>query len=109
MSRTNLIEEKILLEYPAHVSLANYNMDKRIVLEIQMSDLSKRAEAHDLVDKLADISKYPLNIIIKYGKTTEYFMQGKYYEIDSYQEYINLLSKKLQEEKPPFLINFNRN
>lgn len=95
MNRTNLIDEGILMEYPAHVSLANYNLDKRIVLEIQMSDLSKRAEAHDLIDTLADISDYPLNIIIKYGKTTEYYMQGKYYEIDSYQEYINLLSKKI--------------
>ena len=95
MTRTNLVEEGILMEYPAHVSLANYNLDKRIVLEVQMSDLSKRDEAHDLIDKLADISVYPLNIIIKYGKSTEYFMQGKYYEIDSYQDYIELLSKKV--------------
>ena len=95
LNRTNLLSEGILMEYPAHISLENYNLDKRIVLEIQMSDISKRDEAHDLIDKMNDISKYPLNIIIKYGKSTEYFMQGKYYEIDSYDEYIKLLSKKI--------------
>lgn len=95
LTRTSLIDEGILMEYPANVSLANYNMDKKIVLEIQMSDLSKREEAHDLIDKLDDISIYPLNIIIKYGKSTEYFIQGKYYEINSYQEFIDLLGKKI--------------
>ena len=95
MNRNNVIEESVLMEYPATISLANYNLDKRIVLEIQMSDLSKRAEAHDLIDKLSDISNYPLNIIIKYGKNTEYFIQGKYYEINSHQEFIHLLSRKV--------------
>ena len=95
LDRKNLITESVLMEYPSTINLTNYNLDKRIVLEITMSDLSKRDEAHELIDNLADMSIYPLNIIINYGKSTEYFMQGRYYEIDSEREYIKLLAKRV--------------
>lgn len=95
MNRSSIVDEKTTMVYPGSISLANYNMDKRIVLEVQMSDLTKRDEAHDLIDKLTDIAEYPLNIIIKYGKTTEYYLQSKYYDIDTYQEYIDILKTKV--------------
>lgn len=95
LTRTSLIEEGVQLEYPAHINLKNYNMDKKIVLEIDMSDITKREEAHDLIKQLTEQAIYPLNIIVHYGKYTEYYVQGKYYDIGSRSAYISLLSKRI--------------
>ena len=76
------------------INLKNYNMDKKIVLEINMSDITKRDEAHDLIKQLTNQSIYPLNIIVHYGKYTEYYVQGQYYDISSRDDYISLLSKR---------------
>ena len=94
LTRTSLVEEGIQFEYPAHINLKNYNMDKKVVLEINMSDITKRDEAHDLIKQLTNQSIYPLNIIVHYGKYTEYYVQGKYYDISSRDDYISLLSKR---------------
>lgn len=95
LDRNSLIEYGIQFEYPAHINLKNYNMDKKIVLEITMSDITKRDEAHDLIKQMTNQSIYPLNIIVHYGKYTEYYVQGKYYDISSRDDYISLLSKRV--------------
>ena len=52
------------------------------------------------IKQLTNQSIYPLNIIVHYGKYTEYYVQGKYYDISDLGKIINVV--KFPQKECPF-------
>jgi hypothetical protein len=97
MTRNSINAESIYLDYPSTITLKKYNEDKKIVLEIKMSDISKIAEAHSIIKELKDISEHPINVIINYAKETEYYIQDELVQVANKEEYSKLLKAKIRE------------
>lgn len=96
MTRTSINTESIYFEYPSKITLENYNEDKKIVLEIKLSAITKKEEADKIIKELRDLSKYPINVIISYSKKTEYYIQDELMDIKSHDEYANILKDKIK-------------
>lgn len=97
MTRSNINTEGIYFDYPSKITLKDYNADKKIVLEIKLSAITKKEEADVIIKKLKDISNYPLNIIITYSKETFYYIQDELVEISNLDEYVSLLRLKIKD------------
>ncbi len=83
MTRGNLVENKISFVYPATLTLNNFNQDKRLVLDATFSILAHPEEIHHIIEELDQNSEYPLRSIVHYGKTQEYYIDGKWYTKES--------------------------
>lgn len=96
MTRTSINTESIYFEYPSKVTLENYNEDKKIILEIKLSAITKKEEADRIINELKQLSKYPINVIISYSKSIDYYIQDELVKVSSYDEYGAILKDKIK-------------
>lgn len=97
MNRTNINTDGIYFKYPSKITIKDYNEDKKIVLKIKLSPITKKMEADNLIKQLKEVSNYPLNIIIEYSKQVDYYIQDNKVEVTNIDEYSSLLKEKIKD------------
>ncbi len=80
LTNSILISEKVSMPYPGKITIDNFYQDSRLVLELNFDLVIDKTLAKEIVKELDEKFQDSLIAIIHYGKNTEYYFQGQWYQ-----------------------------
>jgi len=90
LNRKTIISENLELPYPSRITLNNFTVDRRLLIELDFGMTPKTEDVKAFVKKLHETSDYPLNLITTHRQETEYYVRGELFN-GTYEEFIQAL------------------